>query len=153
MIEKASGTKAYLDANIFILAFESETDSFAHLRKFFEFMEEIGARAVTSELTIAEVLAPSTKPRPNRSAFYQNLLIWADLIELSPVTRSVLIETADLRRQLPLKLADAIHVVTAQKAGCQYFLSADKDVRRMPAGLAHIEPSEKNIIELDALRV
>src|ERR1700731_3377691 len=82
--------------------------------------------AVTSELTLAEVLPKAMVPR-RRS--YLNLLIWSGIFDLRPVTRDILIETAEYRRKarardvaLP-KLPDSIHIVTAIQCQCHTILS------------------------------
>jgi len=91
--------------------------------------------AVTSELTLAEVLPK--KKIPDRHFF--DLLIWSKIFDLRPVTREVLIEPARYRRiaatelsngalSMP-KLPDSIHVVTAVQAGCRIFLSSDRGIK------------------------
>ncbi len=143
-----SRARVYLDTNVFILAFESNAENFAHLRAFFEFLRRNEKIAVTSELTLAELLAPSQQPWRNRHLFYQNLLIWSGIIELRPITRSILIETADLRRRVRLKLPDAIHVVTSLQFGRRYFLSRDRDGRRLPDEMIHVQPDAEGIRSL-----
>jgi hypothetical protein len=65
------------------------------LRAFFEFALQHGDIVVTSELKLAEVLAPSRNPLPNKWAFYLNLFDESGVIDLQPVTRLILIETAE----------------------------------------------------------
>jgi hypothetical protein len=109
---------------------------------------------MTSELTLAEVLA---KARPDARRNYFNLIVWSNLFKLQPVTRDILIDTADYRRvsQKPrpdgtkatVKLPDAIHVVTAMQSRCSAFLSADIGLK-LPEEITVFEPSEAGIAEL-----
>ncbi len=119
-----------------------------HLQSFFGIAASNKGAFVTSELTIAEILAPNLSSDLDQQAFYQNLLLWSDIIDLRPVTREILIKTADVRRKCRLKLPDAIHVATGLDAGCQYFVSHDKEANRLPAEMAHIDPTPEGIRNL-----
>ena|SRR6516164_1764421 len=132
MTEEATTPIVYVDANPFIYFIDGDETIARRLKPFFEFLRERPASAIRSELTLVEVLA---KARPDARRNYFNLILWSNLFQLQPVTRDILIDTADYRRasqrQRPdgtkatVKLPDAIHVVTAIKARCREFLSAD----------------------------
>jgi predicted nucleic acid-binding protein len=153
MTEETRRGKVYLDTNIFIQAFEADPSKSTHLKAFFEFALEHGEILVTSELTLAEVLAPSRHSRPNNRAFYLNLFDDSGVIDLQPVTRLILIETADLRKTYRLKLPDAIHVVTSLQTECKYFVSADRDTVNLPDSIEYVRPDAASIHNLmEALR-
>jgi predicted nucleic acid-binding protein len=101
---------------------------------------------MTSELTLAEVLANA---RPHARRGYFNLIVWSNIFQLYPVTRDILVDTADYRRvsRAKVKLPDAIHVVTAIRGRCRAFLSADKGLK-LPVGMAAFEPDERGIANL-----
>jgi predicted nucleic acid-binding protein len=105
--------------------------------------------ACTSELTLAELLAPPKRsdalPLQMKRRAYLDLLVWSGFIALIPVTRDILIETADLRAVTRLRLADAIHLASGIRAGCQYLVTSDTDFKNMPAGMQRIEPDEAGI--------
>ncbi len=122
--------KVHLDTNVFIYAFEGDPKQWGHLQSLFEFGNSNKGNFVTSELTIAEILAPSLSGRPDRDLFYPNLLVWSGIVDLHPVSRQILIETVNVRKAHRLKLPDAIHIATGQQAGCQYFVSHDKQTNR-----------------------
>jgi predicted nucleic acid-binding protein len=158
------GLRVYPDTNVFIRAFETSPEEVQELQNAFAFMKHTFMRhirnlAVTSELTLAELFAPSwTKdgtpmaPSTVKRRFYLNLIIWSGFIDLRPVTRAILIETADLRSHARVKLPDAIHIVTAIKAGCAYFMSNDRDTRHLPEGIKQLSPDPPGIRALmDAL--
>jgi predicted nucleic acid-binding protein len=144
MTERSVSSKLYFDANVFIYAVEGSDDIAGRLRTLFELLSNILNLAVTSELTLAEVL-PKADPirRPN----YLELILYSGLFDLHPVTRDVLMETADCRRiaavsrpdaskpypSMP-RLPDAIHVVTAVRAGCGRILSFDRALK-LPEGM------------------
>jgi predicted nucleic acid-binding protein len=136
MPEEATAPIVYVDANPFIYFIDGEESIAGRLRPFFEFLRERPGSALTSELTLAEVLA---KARPDARRNYLNLILWSNLFQLHPVTRDILNDTADYRRTsqrkrpdgttATVKLPDAIHAVTAIKARCRAFFSADSGLK------------------------
>jgi predicted nucleic acid-binding protein len=147
MTERGASSKLYFDANVFIYAVEGSDDIAGRLRTLFEVLSRNLNLAVTSELTLAEVL-PRADPIRRRN--YLELILYSGLFDLYPVTRDVLMETADYRRiagvsrpdaskpyaSMP-KLPDAIHVVTAVRAGCDRMLSFDQALR-LPEGMRRL---------------
>lgn len=118
--------KVYLDANIFIYVVEGPVQVTTMPGPLFERIEHGEVQAITSELTLAEVLV---KPlREAKGQFYQeylNLLSGQAAITMATVTRGVLLEAANLRSMHRLRLPDAIHVATALLSGCGTLLSND----------------------------
>jgi predicted nucleic acid-binding protein len=147
MTERGASSKLYFDANVFIYAVEGSDDIASRLRALFELLGRNRNLAVTSELTLAEVL-PRADPIRRRN--YLEPILYSGLFDLYPVTRDVLMETADYRRiagvsrpdaskpyaSMP-KLPDAIHVVTAVRAGCDRMLSFDQALR-LPEGMRRL---------------
>jgi predicted nucleic acid-binding protein len=136
MTEAPVSPVAYLDANVFIDFVEGTPELAEAARDLFLALEgQIGVFA-TSELTLAEVLAPpkSGAAAPDLKRLYMSLLVWNPAIKLIPVSRAVLYETADLRKYTRHKLPDAIHVVTAIQAGCRFLISRDSDMSKLPIG-------------------
>jgi predicted nucleic acid-binding protein len=137
--------RIYLDANVFIYAIEGSPDVAEPLRHLFELFRSNRGTGVTSELTLAEVLPRATTIQRR---MYLDLIIWSRIFDLQPVTREILIETADYRRiaRMP-RLPDAIHVVTAIRAGCRIVLSADSRLK-LPEGFAAFSPDSANVSRL-----
>jgi predicted nucleic acid-binding protein len=145
MTEKSPSSKLYFDANVFIYAVEGSDDIASRLRTLFELLRGNHNLAVTSELTLAEVLP---KADPIRRRTYLGLLLYSGLFALHPVTRDILMETADYRRiagasrqgvpkpSVP-RLPDAIHVVTAVRAGCDRMVSFDRALK-LPEGMLRL---------------
>jgi len=154
MTDQAMAPIVYVDANPFIYFVDGDEYVASQVRPFFKLFAERPGIAMTSELTLAEVLA---KARPDARRSYFNLLIWSKAFQLQPVTRNILIDTADYRqvsrRTRPdgtkaiVNLPDAIHVVTAVQSKCRMFLSAD-DALSVPAGMAIVRPNQAGHAEL-----
>jgi predicted nucleic acid-binding protein len=137
--------RIYFDANVFIYAIEGKPDIAEPIQRLFDLFRQNRGSGVTSELTLAEVLAKATTMQRR---MYLDLIVWSRVFELQPVTRDILIETADYRRiaRMP-KLPDAVHVVTAIRAGCRTIRSADSRLR-LPEGYAAFLPDSANISRL-----
>jgi predicted nucleic acid-binding protein len=147
MTDASASSKLYFDANVFIYAVEGSEDIAGRLRTLFELLDRAVNLAVTSELTLAEVLP---KANPIRRQNYLELILHSGLFDLHPVTRDILMETANYRRiasaskpdlsnphaSMP-KLPDAIHVVTAVRAGCRRMLSFDWALK-LPEGMHRV---------------
>jgi predicted nucleic acid-binding protein len=137
--------RVYLDANVFIYAIEGSPDVADLLRELFELFRAQKGVGVTSELTLAEVL-PGASDIERRN--YLKLIVWSRIFDLQPVSRDILIETAEYRKHAGKpKLPDAIHVVTAIRAGCGTILSADFRLR-LPDGLSVLVPVRENLSRL-----
>jgi predicted nucleic acid-binding protein len=140
--------RVYLDANVFIYAIEGNADIADPLRQLFDLFRANRGIGVTSELTLAEVL-PRASNAQRRN--YLNMIVWSRIFDLRPVSRDILIETAKYREKarkagMP-KLPDAIHVVTAIRAGCRTVLSADLRLK-LPDGYFVLPPEADNLFRL-----
>jgi predicted nucleic acid-binding protein len=137
--------RVYLDANVFIYALEGNSDVADPLRELFKLFRNRRGTGITSELTLAEVLA-GTSGTQRRN--YLNLIVWSQIFDLQPVSRDILLETAAYRRQAGMpKLPDAIHVVTAIRSNCRTILSADVRLK-LPEGFALALPDRENVSRL-----
>lgn len=152
MTEAPTGV-VYLDTNVFVHAVEGTAEAAAPARDLIAFLRERPAGcAVTSEITFAEVLAPpirhdALKLDIKRRA-YLDLLLWSKFITLVPVSREILIDTADLRVVTRLKLPDAIHLRSAIQARCRFFVSDDRDFARMPDGMRWMTCKNESVAAL-----
>jgi hypothetical protein len=145
----------YVDANPFIYAIEGTESLAVRLNGLFAVFGKQPGMAVTSELSLAEVL-PKV-PAPDRREAYLELITRSGVFDLKPITRTLLIETADYRRSSTVKLKDgretmprlpdAIHIVTAMQSGCRIVLSGDTRLR-MPVGMRLVEANEAGVAAL-----
>jgi predicted nucleic acid-binding protein len=150
MIEAGQVPKLYLDSNVFIYALDGPPDVATKLEELFALFQVRAGVAVTSELSLAEVLP---KAAGWQRRYYLDLIIWRQIFELRPVSRDVLIDTAKYRRAASLegagmpKLPDAVHVVTAIQSGCSVILSADLRLK-VPLGCSVIKPKSEELSRL-----
>jgi predicted nucleic acid-binding protein len=127
------GERVYLDTNIFIYALEGYPDFVDELTELFESLDEGNLSAVTSELTLAEVLVrPFIDGNTERHTAYQQALQSSEVLEVVPVSRDVLIEAALIRSITNLRLPDAIHAATARLTKCETFLTNDRRLLAIP---------------------
>ena len=152
MTEAQTGALAYLDANFFIDFAEGTPEYAEPAKNLLLAMKGRDGVFATSELTLAEVLAPNESFAIDRRV-YLNLIVWNPTISLIPVSRDILYETAELRRFTRHKLPDAIHVVTALRAKCRFVISRDKHMNKLPMGVTRLDPCPSTIAILnEALR-
>ncbi len=125
--------RVYLDTNIFIYALEGYPKFRAVLTTLFEALDRHDLSAVTSELTLAEVLVkPFLDRHTERQAAYVHILQPSASLQVVSVSREVLVAAARLRAEVGLKLPDAIHAATAQLTGCEQFLTNDARFTHLP---------------------
>lgn len=121
------GTRVYLDTNIIIYALEGYETYAAPIKSLLQALTEGAIIAVTSELTVAEVLV---KPKRDGSAkledAYRRFLLPTTSLRNSAVSREVLEAAAGIRATSTLKLPDAIHWATATIEHCDSFLTNDE---------------------------
>ena len=130
LVDTVAGQRVYLDANIFIYALEGHVRYAAVLTDLFGAIDRGEVQAVTSELTLAEVLVkPFADAHTERQAAYQRALRSVGSRTVMPIDRTVLIEAARLRATSALRLPDAIHVATARLSGCRTLISNDQRLR------------------------
>lgn len=120
-------TRIYLDTNVFINAYESRGARSEAAWQILEAVERDEFFAVTSELTLAEVLVgPIQEGDDELAGHYHEILSSEGDFEVAAVERRVLIEAATLRGiTRSLRLPDAIHVATARLHDCRFVVSDD----------------------------
>jgi uncharacterized protein len=126
-----AGQLIYLDSNIVIYALEESSDWPDAVRALLDAIDASQIRAVTSELTLAEVMTkPLQSSSPEHLSKYKQFLSPTGALWMPSVSRDVLTAVAALRATTGLKLFDAIHVATAQSTHCDYFLTQDERLGR-----------------------
>lgn len=142
MTARLLGQRVYLDANVFIYAFESHGPFSSIAGRILETVCANPTTAFTSELTLAEVLVvPFRQQNSAALELYERFLTDTTKISLVGVSRSVLRKEAELRAQDGPKLPDAIHVSCALEAGCSIMVTQDRRLKH-PQSLNVIALSE-----------
>lgn len=144
--------RVYVDSNILIYAVEGVPTTASPARELIKFLRAHRGLMFTSEITLAEVLAPSKGrgawPLHTKRRVYLDLLVFSGTVNLLPVTREILIRTADLRKNASLKLPDAIHLESAIHGKCRFLVTGDTDFKKLPANLRKVTPDEQGIRNL-----
>lgn len=152
MIEAVSQA-IYFDTTIFLDAFEGAADHSDQLRTVFKSLGRSRHRAVTSELTLAELFGKvSDKGWVWQRRFYLDLIVFNGLFDLRPVTRDVLIETGAFRKAAreagrAVHLADAVHAVTAIQSDCLFVFTSDQRFS-VPASMERLLPDPQGFAAL-----
>lgn len=129
-VDALGGKDVYLDANVFVYAVEGFAEYQAFIDELFCSIDDGHLSAVTSELTLAEVLIkPLGTGRDDVAAIYEELLQSSEHLNVVPIDRAILMSAARHRARLGIKLPDAIHVATAIAIGCDVLLSNDQRLR------------------------
>ncbi len=144
--------RIYLDANVFIDAFENDDVPVTRGRFVLDHVRGGGAVGVISELVVAELL---TKPLETGDKelcdAYEALFESSSTVETFPIDRNVLVQAARLRATVKsMRMPDAIHVATAKLHNCAAFVMADRRLF-VPDGIRTISLDASTIDELRAL--
>lgn len=127
LLTALQGDRIYLDANIWIYALEGFPAFSQDLTIFFQAIDQGNLTAVTSELSLAEVLVkPIQNQNNSQQATYKQAISSSKNLFVIPVGREILFTAAQLRATTTLKLPDAIHAATALSSQCSTLLTNDQ---------------------------
>jgi predicted nucleic acid-binding protein len=120
--------RVYLDSNVFITAMETPGAHSDHAWWIIHAIDEGAIAAVTSEITIAEVLVKPFQMVDSRLVTaYQEMIAPSTHFEVPPLQRDILIGAAQLRaRRSSIRLPDAIHIATALASSCTCMVSDEQ---------------------------
>ena len=132
-LDELLGSTVYLDTNIVVYAVEGYEVHARPIKSILQALTEQSLVAVTSDLTLAEVLVkPKREENQQLEEAYQRFLTPTKVWRNSPINRDILESAAQLRANTSLKLPDAIHFATALAEGCDSFLSNDERFTNLP---------------------
>jgi predicted nucleic acid-binding protein len=120
--------RVYLDANVFVTAMENPGANSDHAWWIMHAADDGKILAVTSEITLAEVLVKPIEIGDRKlTAMYEEMILSSERFEVVPVRRDILIGAARLRaRRNSIRLPDAIHIATALACSCCCVVSNDQ---------------------------
>ena len=122
--------RLYFDAAPLIYWVESYAAYIAKMDRVIATVETSPLQAVTSVLTLAEVMAqPLRVGNTGLARQYRDVLIGRDDYTLELVTAEIAISAGEFRARYGLRTPDAIHAATAIASGCDAFLTNDHKLR------------------------
>jgi predicted nucleic acid-binding protein len=130
VIDTISETSAvYLDSNSWIHLVEDEGERGSAVARVLQRCSDVGASLASSIFALAECTY-----KPARSNHQELLEVYGKIFsneELSvlDITNDIVLAAARCGGALGLKLADAIHYVSAVEGGCTHFLTSDRRFR------------------------
>ena len=136
-----NGHRVYFDANAFIYFLDQHPRYADLVTPIFEAAYAGQLEAVTGQIAVAEVMVGPYRSGDQRiidrtAAFFET----PNLLDIRPHGRREFDDAARLRGRTSLLLVDAVHVATARRGGCDYFVTNDARIRS-ESGLTvvHIE--------------
>jgi predicted nucleic acid-binding protein len=121
-----------VEAAPFIYFAERRSGYVAKMRAVFQRVTDGEVAVVASTITLTETLAkPLREKADDLVAAYRAMLGETPGVLLQPVDSATADRAAGLRARYNLKTPDALHVATAIEAGCDAFLTNDRDLRRV----------------------
>lgn len=130
LLARLAGHRLYIDTNAFIFFLDRHVKYFPVVAPIFEACFSQKAFAITGGLAIAEVMVhPYRNGDVVLIANIKNFFSQKNFLMIAEHDNELLDMAAMLAGQRQMKLIDAIHVVTAQKNGCRYFLTNDHGIK------------------------
>ena len=122
------GSLVGLDTNIFIYYFQKHPLFGPKTREMFEYFSENKIVAITSNITLIELLAFPLPP--NLLKQLENDLLSFPILKVQEVTNQIALESARIRREYGFRLPDSIQIATALQAKAQAFISNDQKLKQ-----------------------
>ncbi len=99
---------------------------------FFETLSEGNLRAVTSTITLLEVLVqPYRYGNKKLAEKYREILLYSDNLLTFPVSNEIADKAAELRARYRIRTPDAIQIATALHGEASMFLTNDRNLKRV----------------------
>jgi len=122
-----------LDTSPLIYFIEEHPKYINLLDAFFLAVKEHKISAVTSSLTLTEVLVhPLLKGNWKLVNEYKSILLSADGLETVPINNEIAEIAAGLRAKYNLSTPDALQIATAIFSGAKHFLTNDMKLKNVP---------------------
>jgi predicted nucleic acid-binding protein len=121
-----------LDTAPLIYFIEANPTYLPTVKPFFTALDGGEFTAVTSVITLLEVLVhPLRQQRSNMAQQYQQILLHAKGLTTKDITVNIAKQAAQLRATYNIGTPDAIQIATALQAGANFFLTNDKDLKKV----------------------
>jgi Predicted nucleic acid-binding protein, contains PIN domain len=126
--------RLYIEAAPLVYYVEENPNYAERMEAIIGAIEDTPIEAVSSVITLTEVLTHPLRLGQTRfEQEYRDILLHSSGFRLLPVTAETADIAAHLRARYNLRTPDALHVATAIGAGCDAFLTNDRDIKRVTA--------------------
>jgi predicted nucleic acid-binding protein len=123
-----------LDTCVFIYSLEKNPNYVLHAREVFTWIEQPGHSAVTSTVTMTEILVkPYRTLEPKAVRLIHSVLLTYPNLEWVIPDLEIADTAAELRATYRLKTADALQAATAARSGATLFVTNDASFERIGA--------------------
>ena len=130
-MERLVGQLIYIDTNCFIYLLEDHPLFGVHAYRIFTALENGQFRAITSVLTLMEIMAgPLKLGEKELAAEYAHLLETFPGLTIHAMDRDIAHHAATFRAS-GIRAPDAIHLATALHHGVDYFITADQRLSKV----------------------
>lgn len=134
--------RVYLDTNVFIYLLEGTPEYQTVMKELLRGLEEMTFEALTSTLTLTEILPPMVRNGDKKAlAAAIEFIRDSGSFRLIDIDDEVGIQAGFLRGQTKMKTPDALHVACAIEGHCDIFLTNDGGIR-VPQGMTRLLVSE-----------
>lgn len=121
----------YLDTSVFIALIQNEAGRVAACREALQDASEEKTRALTSALTVAEVVKGESGAIPESAEPIIESFFNSPWLRVASVDQRVAVKSREVSRLYGLKPPDAIHVATAILYGASRIFSYDKHILKV----------------------
>lgn len=138
-------SKLYVDTAPLIYYVEEHLAYVEKMEYILNLVENTSLEAVSSVLTLSEVLVVPVRMGAHRLAQqYRSILMNREFCTLVSITVDIAIRAASIRARYRINLPDALHIASAIVFGCDAFLTNDHKLRVV---------QELNVLVLDDLEL
>lgn len=131
-IDAFRGRKIALDSAILIYFIEEHPTYLPLVRLLFQAIDQGHIKAVTSTITLLEVLVhPLREGNVSLANRYRDILLYAENLETLPLSHSLSERAAELRARYQLRAPDAIQIATALDQRASAIITNDDRWRRV----------------------
>lgn len=126
----AKSNYIYFDTNIFVYFIEGVSKYQSLSSHFFDSICSLDSQVITSDLTICECLVqPKISNNKELEDFYIKMIFYNTSVRSIPISKEILIKSAEVRAKYRIKAFDAIHIATAIVSGCSSIVTNDKQFK------------------------
>ena len=126
--------RVYLDTNVFIYFLEQHPTYFSVVEQIMHAIATQELDAYTGEIAVAETMViPYRNKDANTIAQVRAFFSKKNFLSILPHNARIFDLAARLRAAQSMKFVDAVHIATADRSGCKFFITNDKAIRSTAA--------------------